>query len=152
MNLLQEEIVNVILDQGIALNATIENQLLLAIRSMINNGGVQNTISILNNQTAVQPLTGLLFDKLATKSFEILFDCYRKTDTALSQVNETGKIYGNYDPVSDTWRVSVNSVFDDAGVSFFITTAGQLQYKSTDITGANYVGTLRVTAITKLKI
>lgn len=152
MNNLQEEIVNVILDQGITLNATVENQLLLAIRSMIGLGGVQSQFAIANNQTTAANVTGLLFDKTVTKSFEVLFDIYRKTDTALSQVNETGKIYGTYDPVGDSWKVSANSVFDNSGVIFSITSAGQVQYKSSNISGANHVGLMRFTSITRIKL
>jgi len=53
MNNIQEEIVNVVLDAGIALDGAIENQLLLAIRIILGLGGglpltQQGKVSLIN--------------------------------------------------------------------------------------------------------
>lgn len=141
-NDVQEEIVNVILDQGIALVKGTQTQLLSAIKSLIALGGdAQINQSIANNQAATD-VTGLIFNKANIKSAHIAWNLERKTDTQNEQ--ESGWLYVYHDSADDVWRISTQSVGDDAGVTFTITAAGQVQYASDDLTGTNYSGNLRI--------
>jgi hypothetical protein len=47
----------------------------------------------------------------------------------------------------DTWNISVQSNFDDSGVTFSVTSTGQVQYISDTLAGTSYTGKIRVTAI-----
>jgi len=145
MNAIQEEIVAVVLDSGQTLDQTNVNltQLLTAINSKVAAGGVQANFTLVNNQAAPADVTGLLFDSNNIKSARIEFDIHRQSDTASSELDETGTLFLTYDPVAGTWKAKVSSVFDDAGIVFTITAAGQVQYTSTDIAGTNSVGTMR---------
>lgn len=147
MNAIQEEIVAVVLDSGQTLDQTNVNltQLLTAINSKVAAGGVQDSQAITNNQAAAADITGLLFDSNVTKSAAVEFDIHRQSDTGGSERDEAGVLRLLYDSVAGNWRASVNSQFDDAGVVFTITAAGQVRYTSTDIAGSNSVGTIRYT-------
>lgn len=95
-------------------------------------------------------MTDLVFDKTITKSARVLFDIFRKTDTA--NFTEVGEMFLVYNPEDDDWDISINSSFDDAGVIFTVTSAGQVQYTSDSIAGGSYEGTLKLKNVTKVSI
>ncbi len=149
-NDVQEEIVNVILDQGIALIKGTQTQLLDAIKALITLGGdAQTSQAVVNNQAAPLDVTGLVFDKVTVKSAIVSFDIERTTDTQNEQ--EVGFMFLAHDTLDDIWHASVSSNLDDAGVVFSITAAGQVQYTSDDLTGTSYAGTLRIAQKTSIK-
>jgi hypothetical protein len=151
MNDLQEELVGLILGSGQSLLAT-QNQVLLAVQALIANGGTATATSfaITNNQGTFANVTGLVFDKTVYKAARIYYDILRKTDS--SNVNESGEIYVSYNTQTTTWLIAVVSNFDDAGMTWNIDSNGQVQYKSTNIAGTTYVGTMRFSHIRRLTL
>ena len=80
----------------------------------------------------------------------MFFNIHR--ETATQEVDETGELFAWYRPVQDDWQVSLDSKGDASGVDFTITAAGQLQYTSDDLTGAVYLGNLRISNIVRLPL
>ena len=103
--------------------------------------------TITNNQTSATSLTGIVFDKLDVKAVKLLINVERSTDTVAEQLNETGEIWLSYSAKKDTWSIFLQSFGDDAGVTFTVTSGGQLQYTSTNLAGANYAGNLRISTV-----
>jgi len=85
LNDVQEEIVTVIEDQGISLVKGQQDQLLTAILGLIGQGGKNIKLDPLQNNTANQTVTDLVFDKSVTKAAFILVDVHRQTDTENEQ-------------------------------------------------------------------
>lgn len=148
-NDVQEEIVNVILDQGIALVKGTQTQLLAAIKSIVGFGGNEFNQAIDNNQASPLSVTGLVFDKATIKAVQFDFEIYRQT--ASGSVMESGTCFLSHRTATDTWELSFDSKFDDSGVTLSVTSAGQVQYISDNLAGASYAGRIRVTAIRKFK-
>lgn len=108
------------------------------------------TTTIANNQTTAVNVNGCLFDNTEVRGAKILYQLERRTD-ADSNV-EMGEIFVVYDNENTTWKIKKSGNFDLAGVDFSITSGGQVQYTSDDLTGASYSGTLRVTQIDEITI
>jgi len=147
LNDVQEELCNFIESMNIALVKGDQEQLGDAIRQLVGEGGDQLKQAIVNNQAGALDITDLVFDKADYKGAQIKFDIHRETDSSNEQ--ESGIIFITHDPKDDAWHIDLLSHFDDAGVVFSITAAGQIQYVSDDLSGANYDGDLRITGITK---
>jgi hypothetical protein len=110
---------------------------------VLHDGGEgQKSFSIANNQASPASLSGLLFSSALHKGVQIPFDLRRSTNS--TALDESGVIHLSYSPSLSAWRVAVESLLDNAGVSFSITAGGQLQYTSTSISGTGYAGTLRI--------
>jgi hypothetical protein len=117
--------------------------------NQINLATLQYSQSITNNQSSPANVTGIIFDKVNYKGAQISFDIHRQTDS--SNVQESGIIRITHDTADDLWRIEVSSSFDDAEVTFSITSAGQIQYISSNMAGASYSGTLRITNVVRFK-
>lgn len=152
LNAVQEELALFIEAQGITLDQTNSDltQLQQALNNLVESGSSIADFSIPNNQTTPLDVTGLVFDKLLTKSARVLIDISR--ETATQNFVEVGEIYVRYDSVNDNWDLTLNTNFDDAGCVFTITSAGQVQITSDNLSGGSYVGTLKMTEITKIAI
>ncbi len=148
LNDVQEELTTVIEGQGIALVKGLQTQLQSAILSMIGDGGTQ-TIQVIANNTGPADVTVLIFDKANFKAAKITFDLERRTAT--QNLQEIGELYVSHDTNDDLWRIAVSSNLDDAKVVFTVTAAGQVQFTSDDLTGANYVGEMRITSVISIK-
>lgn len=94
-------------------------------------------LSLTNNQVAAANLTGLLFDKTLVRAAIITLDIRRKTDTASSEVRATHTVLAFYNTQADTWSIGDKLTGDDDGITLSITSAGQIQYTSSNIAGAN---------------
>lgn len=125
------------------------DQLTRAIDSAIGLGGGQLSQSVNNNEATLQNVTGVVFNKADYKAAKFDFDLHRQTDSSNEQ--EIGTIYVTHDTADDVWRLALTSNLDDAGVTFSITSGGQVQYVSDDLTGANYASTLKVTNIIRFE-
>jgi hypothetical protein len=101
------------------------------------------SFTIANNQTVVANVNGLLVDGASTRSFILDYSIYRQTDTASSALAQVGQIRGVYNTQSTSWVISDDFSGQNAGVTFTVLNSGQIQYTSTNIAGANYVGTLK---------
>lgn len=144
MNNIQEEICNVVEAAGITLDGATMNQMLAAINVLIKGGGsAPIEFTVANNTSVAANVTGLLFNSTNVKGAKIVFDLHRKTDSA--GADQTGEILLTH--TGSAWRIAVNSNFDDAGVTFSVTSGGQVQYVSTNMAGGSYVGTLRAKII-----
>lgn len=150
LNDVQEELTTVIEGQGITLVKGQQDQLQSAILDMIGEGGSNIKLDPLANNTADQVVTGLLFNKANFKGAVVFFDVHRETDS--SNVQESGILMANHDSKDDVWRIELLvSGLDDSGVTFNITSAGQVRVSTDDLTGTNYDGQLRVTGVMKFK-
>jgi len=105
----------------------------------------QTSFTIANNQTA--NITGLVFDPTLFRGIKIEYSIYRQTDTASSGVAQMGQLRFIYNTQAASWSMSDDYAGQNAGVEFSITSLGQIQYTSSDITGANYVGVLKYSLI-----
>jgi len=101
--------------------------------------------SILNNQTTAVSLSGLQFDSSETKAARVDFDIERRTDT--QSLFENGTLFISFDEENSSWNISLDSKFDDSGVTFIIDANGQVSYESSELLGANYNGEVRLANI-----
>lgn len=120
-----------------------------AIQTQINNklsavtGDIQPTsFSIANNQASTTNVTGLAFSTAVTRSAKVLVDV---------QVDATADLYEVYELLivqkASSFDMSQMSTGDDAGITFTITNAGQVQYTSSNYAGF-VSGTLKFRAHT----
>lgn len=89
-----------------------------------------SSFSIANN-TGPSNVTGLLFDKTVSRSFRVDFQIYR---SATAKQYERGVLLGITDGTD--WYISSVGSVGDAGVVFTITSAGQVQYTSDNMSGS----------------
>lgn len=147
MNLaVQGELVELVEFSGQVLSKVDPTQVRQAVQLLIGSGGSPIKFAIVNNVGPL-PVTGLVLDKANFKGGIAQFDLERFTDT--QNVQEQGFLLLAHDTDDDIWRISLISGLDDAGVVFSITGAGQVEYLSDDLTGAGYIGFLRISSFTK---
>ena len=103
----------------------------------------ETIFTIANNQSSASDITGLLIDPISTRSFIIDYIIYRQTDTGSSAVAQAGQLRGVYNTQSSTWFMSDDYSGQNSGVVFSIISSGQIRYTSSNISGANYAGTLK---------
>lgn len=103
--------------------------------------GEDTVFQILNNQVAAANIAGLILDYTQYTSAVITAELRRKTDT--QEVLAIVYLVALYDSFSSTWDITPTFQGADCGVDFSITTAGQVQYTSSNLTGSNYSGTLK---------
>ncbi len=105
----------------------------------------ETQFTIADNQSGYQDITGLLLDSTLYRSARIEYTIYRTNGSSVER-RETGYITAHYKPIAGTWTYSRRTDHGDDALnvanSLFVTTAGQVQYKSDSI-GATYVGTIR---------
>ncbi len=150
LNDVQEELCNFIENQGVTLAKGTQSQLETALNAWLGTGGAEIKIDPLANNTADQVITGLIFDKLEVKAAIANFDVHRETDS--SNVQEIGQLFITHDSKDDAWKIASSSHLDDAGLSFTITSAGQVRVTTDDLTGTSYDGQLRVNNITRMSL
>jgi hypothetical protein len=93
-------------------------------------------------------VTGLLFDHTTHVGAKVPFQITRFSD--VGRYMESGELHVQYDAV-DGWRITSTSNFDDPLIAFSVNSAGQVQYTSSNNTGANHSCTLRIGGIVKFK-
>lgn len=149
LNDVQEEMANLIENQGVVLVKGDQDQLEIAVNLMIGVGGSSIKLDPLLNNIADQVIAGLIFDKVNIKGAHISFDIDRRTDT--KDVQEIGILAVTHDTKNDIWRSSIMmSSLDDAGGVFNIVAGtGQVRISTDDLTGAGYLAELRITGITR---
>lgn len=116
-----------------------------ASASAIYNTAADTSFTIANNISSATSVTGLSFSGSTYRSFIIDYSIYRSTSTALSAVAQVGELRGVYNTQSLTWYLSDNYSGQNSGVTFSITSGGQIQYTSTNISGTSYTGSLKYT-------
>lgn len=100
---------------------------------------LNQSASILNNQATFVDISGFIFDSSQVISINAEAIIQRSTVSPANVLVEDIVIRGNFN--GSSWVYSVISQ-SNAGVTFNITDAGQLQYKSSDVSGTNYSGTI----------
>lgn len=93
--------------------------------------GQERVFSLANNVSG-QNVTGLVFDKRYTSQAYVFYLIQRILDG--SSFVQGGMLICNYNPDSDLWNVleGSNTGPNNAGVTFSITAAGQVQYDATN--------------------
>ena len=116
------------------------------LQSIVNaNDILETAFTVDNNIAAATNVTSLAFNTTSVRAAEIDYSIYRATD-APTELTETGKMLIVYKNTANTWFLTRTTSGDDTGVEFTITTTGQIQYTSTDISGANYTGIMKFRA------
>ncbi len=85
-----------------------------------------------NNQGSAANVTGLAFANASVRSFKALVSVFRDGTANLYEAFELIGIQKD-----SSWDLAQTSTGDNSGVVFTITTAGQIQYTSTDNTGSS---------------
>jgi hypothetical protein len=88
------------------------------------------TFSGANNVTTAANVTGLAFANASVRSFVAQVSVYIAATTSLYELFQLTGIQNG-----TGWYLAVSSTGDTSGYSFSITTAGQVQYTSTNVTG-----------------
>ncbi len=96
--------------------------------------------NVANNQSSAANITGASFDTSLVRGFILTYSLYRSTNSA--ETSEMGQILGTYKSTANTWELSQDFA-GSSGVVFTITTGGQLQYTSSNLTGTGYSGKLK---------
>lgn len=96
--------------------------------------GYEQVFVLVNNQAVVASIPGLKFDKSYTSAVFIEYFIQR-IHTAESA--QTGVLIATYKALAGTWSIREygTSGPDAAGITFTITTAGQVQYTSSNLAG-----------------
>lgn len=103
------------------------------------------TSTILNNQAAFVNISAFTFSTASVRRIDCEYLIERSTLTPSQKIVEAGRIEGFYDGTNWSW--AVQSV-GDAGIEFNINTSGNVQYKSSDLSGTGYVGQIKFRAKT----
>lgn len=105
--------------------------------------------NILNNQSSSVNVSGLSFDTGSVRAASIDYSIYRVSASTTSGKSESGYIKAVYDNSAapgSKWALAQGNIVGNAGVTFTITDAGQVQYQSTDIGATTYSGEMQFTA------
>lgn len=105
------------------------------------------TANILNNQTSFVNINSFSFSTATVKAFTAKYYVKRSLTTPATVKVESGTIEGNYD--GSSWQISIQNT-GEADIEFNITVSGQIQYKSDNMVGSGYSGsiTFKATSIT----
>lgn len=104
----------------------------------------ETAFTVVNNQAGAADVTACLVSSASSRGAVVKYDIRRKSDTALSEVRAVGTLVLGYRLQSSAWEILGQDEYGDThGVTFTVTAAGQVQYTSTNLAGANYVGELR---------
>jgi hypothetical protein len=107
---------------------------------------LETAAAINNNQISQDSIQGLFFDSLIVRSFTVTGNITRTTSTV--QQYEEFQLKGLYRGPTLGWALQQESL-SSSGVTFSITSSGQIQYVSTSISGdpITYSGLIKFKAI-----
>lgn len=109
----------------------------------------QKTFTVQNNVTTFTDIAGLAFNTGLVRAGFVNFSIYRTSTSNPSGNAEAGNmilVYDNLAASGSKWNVIVN--FDgNSGLTFNVTDAGQVQYKSSDL-GTGHSGNMHFQAKT----
>jgi len=121
-----------------------------ALTSLLGAGDILETSGLLlNNQSIATDVVGLTFSNSIVRAANIQYAIYRTTDSPSVGIAESGTLYLTYNAldVGNEWILTQNKS-GDAQVVFSVTSLGQVQYVSSDLSGTNYTGKIIFTAAT----
>lgn len=93
--------------------------------------------AINNNQTSAANIPAFSFDTSEVVAINAEYIIKRTTVSPVNNLVESGVIKGNFNGTS--WSITIESV-GDSEVELSITSAGQVQYTSSNISGSSYEG------------
>lgn len=96
--------------------------------------------SLLNAQAQAVSIYGLSFNAAQSKNATVFYGARRKTD--LEDRITAGSLQCVYDNSSSAWTLVDTNEFNDIGVTFSITSGGQVQYTTDAMAGDNYTSEL----------
>lgn len=96
--------------------------------------------TLANNQAVAANVSGLLFDVAVVRGAKIEYSIYRTSSTITTPKAEKGTMEVSYD--GSTWSI-LRSATEDTGITFTISSTGQIQYTSTDVGSTSYTGTMK---------
>ncbi|MDW8348602.1 MAG: DUF2190 family protein, partial [Bacteroidia bacterium] len=102
---------------------------------------VDNTATINNNVSSPTSISGMNFGP-TVRGVLLFYSVQRKTTSPASEKSESGYISLVRNSTSSSWLISVWGVADNAGISFSVTSGGQVQYTTDNMTGSGYTGTI----------
>jgi len=102
---------------------------------------VETQATIANNQTTFADVIGLVFDSSVTTSAQATYVIERNTDS-ITKLVETGTIRVFYNSQTDDWDMDRTFTGDAEMTDIDIDSDGQVQYKSSNESGSNYIGTI----------
>lgn len=97
------------------------------------------TAAINNNQTTFTNIPGFSFDTSEVIAINAEYIVSRTTSSPAETLSESGSIQGNYNGTQ--WTIS-RSFDGDADIELDITSSGQIQYKTGNMVGSGYVGSI----------
>lgn len=107
---------------------------------------VETAAAINNNVTSATNVTSLSFNSSSVRGAIVDYSVYRVTTAPSAQeLVEVGNMYLSFKSTANSWDIVVVGG-QGAGTTFSITTAGQVQYVSTNMTGLNYSGVIKFRA------
>lgn len=114
------------------------------IKKMLDPLGVEETVTLNNNQVAAADVEGLRFDSDKVKEARIEYFVQRvTTGGGAVELTESGTLHCVWQPTSSSWSLSQGDFYpEDAGITFSITAAGKVQYTTTNITGTASISKL----------
>lgn len=112
------------------------------IQDLIDYNSDEQSFALVNNQVAAADITPLTFDKRYT-SYVIIDYVIQRTSSS-AELIQTGILMAAYKPRANTWSIREygTSGPDASGVTFSITSSGQVQY-----TTSNQAGTIALSRI-----
>lgn len=100
--------------------------------------GIEKSFTIANNQSAAADIEGMKVNSRGVSQAVVEFLVQRvTTDTDAVELIESGHFLLTFNPTSNTWTLyqpNPNQP-EDSGVTFTVTSDGQVQYTSTEIAG-----------------
>ena len=119
-----------------------------AYSALVGIGDISETgATIANNQASPTVVTGLSFDSAQVRAAFISYSILRKTDSSnFTEQGSLNLVYNADGSIGEKWSIQRDSMGADTGVEFTVADTGQVSYTSTNIAGANYIGTIRFEA------
>lgn len=109
---------------------------------------LESSATINNNVSVATDIPGFFFDTNTVRSFSIRGNIYRKIDT--TEYFEEFTFTGLYKGAAG-WDTTQQGM-SDSGVTFSITSLGQVQYISTNLVGTGYTGLIKYRGVGILAI
>lgn len=87
------------------------------------------------------------FNPTAVRGANLDYSIYRNTSTTeFAEKGQLQLVYKNGGTVGSKWTIGRVFFGDDAGITFTMTDAGQIQYTSTNMSGTGYSGIVKFEA------
>lgn len=130
--------VDPVVNSGLTLTRSWE-QFFRKIQDLVNYVPDEKSFTLVNNQSGAADIDGLSFDKRYQSQAIVEYLIQRVTTS--SELVESGRVVAVYLPDSETWNVAkvADISVGTIGVTFSITSAGQIQYTTTNQAGTSSI-------------